>query len=136
MKAKSAQSFINESRDPLHRHSFYIGGQWVAPSGSSSLDVIDPSNEEVVSSIRLGSAADVDRAVAAARAAFEEYSETPVRERMALLDCIMANYEARWEDLARAMKLEMGSPITFSREVQVRMAFNHFKQMRRIFEVS
>ena len=111
---------------------FYIGGQWVAPVGSSSLDVVNPANEEVAGRIRLGCAADVDRAVDAARRAFETYSQTTTPERLALLDRIIAAYEARWEDLAQAMTLEMGAPITFSREVQTRMAFNHFKQIRRI----
>ncbi|WP_158915478.1 aldehyde dehydrogenase family protein [Caulobacter sp. S45] len=108
---------------------FYIDGEWVAPAVPRPFDVVSPATEEIVGRISLGSAADVDRAVVAARRAFATYSETSPAERIALLQRIIAVWEARKEDLAQAITTEMGSPITFSREVQTVVALGHFKEM-------
>jgi aldehyde dehydrogenase (NAD+) len=108
---------------------FYIDGEWVAPAVPKLFDVINPATEEVAGQISLGSAADVDRAVAAARRAFPAYSQTSREERLALLEKIIKLYEARSDELARAMTAEMGSPITFSNEVQTVNALAHFKEM-------
>lgn len=107
---------------------FYIDGQWVSPAVPKTLDVINPATEEVTGRISLGSAADVDRAVQAARRAFPRYSATSREERLALLQRIIALYEARIGELARAMTAEMGSPITFSNEVQTVNALANFKE--------
>ena len=88
--------------------SFYVDGQWVAPAAPASLDVINPATEDVAGQISLGSAADVDRAVAAARRAFPAYSSTGREERLALLQRIIEGYEARIGELARAMTAERG----------------------------
>ncbi len=98
---------------------FYINGTWVAPLGADRLDVEDPATEEVLGQIALGAVADADRAVAAARAAFDGFSQTPVAERIALLERILVEYDARSEDFAQAMRQEMGAPITWAREAQV-----------------
>ena len=98
---------------------FYINGAWVAPLGDARLDVENPATEEIVAQVALGSVADADRAVDAARAAFDSFSQTPVAERIALLERILAEYDARAEDFAQAMRLEMGAPITWAREAQV-----------------
>ena len=108
---------------------FYIDGQWVEPAEPRRFEVVNPATEEVAGEISLGSAADVDRAVAAARRAFSGYAQTKRKDRLALLQQIIDRYEARFEELAQAMTLEMGSPITFSREVQAVNALGHFKQM-------
>jgi len=108
---------------------FYIDGEWVEPIESKLCDVINPATEEVSGQISLGSAKDVDRAVAAARKAFPSYSQTTPEERIALLNRIIALYEKRSDELAHAMTAEMGSPITFSNEVQVVNALNHFKEL-------
>jgi aldehyde dehydrogenase (NAD+) len=98
---------------------FYINGEWVAPLGKDLLGVENPATEEALGEIAMGSAADADRAVAAARAAFAAFSATPADERIALLERILAEYDARAEDFAQAMRLEMGAPITWAREAQV-----------------
>src|SRR5574337_570797 len=88
---------------PMKEHlQFYIDGQWVAPASARSLDVINPSNEEVVSRISLGSAADVDKAVTAARRAFESFSRTTREERAALLEKVLAVYKRRADEVAQA----------------------------------
>ncbi len=102
-----------------HALKFYINGEWVAPLGADRLDVENPATEEILGQIALGSVADTDRAVMAARAAFAGFSGVPVAERIALLERILAEYEARAEDLAQAMRLEMGAPISWAREAQV-----------------
>jgi aldehyde dehydrogenase (NAD+) len=108
---------------------FYIDGEWVDPVSPNMFDVVNPATEEVAGQISLGSSADVDFAVAAARRAFPAYSQTTKKKRTALLQRIIELYTARLDELAQAMTLEMGSPITFSRDVQAVMALNHFKQM-------
>jgi len=113
---------------------FYIDGQWVEPVTPRLFDVINPATEDVAGQISLGSEADVDRAVAAARRAFASFSQTGKEQRIALLHKIIACYQARFEELARAMTLEMGSPITFSREVQATNALGHFKQAATVLE--
>ena len=107
---------------------FYIYGEWVAPVVPKPCDVINPTTEEVAGQISLGSAADVERAVAAARHAFPSYSTTSREERIAPLERIITRYEARSDELARAMTAEMGAPATFSKDVQTVMALSYFKE--------
>ena len=102
-----------------HHAQFYIGGDWVDPAIPAGLDVIDPSTEQPFTRIALGSKADVDRAVAAARAAFEAYSQTTRQQRLALLRRILDHYNRRAEELAEAVSQEMGAPMPFAREAQV-----------------
>ena len=97
---------------------FYIDGAWVDPVIPATLDVIDPSTEEAYTKISVGSKADVDKAVAAAKAAFVTFSQTPFEERLALLKKILEVYNKRFEDIAQAVSYEMGAPITFAREAQ------------------
>lgn len=108
---------------------FYIDGAWVAPAAPKLFDVINPATEEVAGRISLGSNGDVDLAVLAARRAFPGYAATTREERLTLLETIIALYEARADELASAMTAEMGSPITFSKEVQTVNALAHFKEM-------
>ncbi len=106
---------------------FYIDGQWVAPAHARSLDVINPSNEEVISRISLGSAADVDQAVQAARRAFEGFSRTPREERVALLEKVLEVYKRRADEVAQAISLEMGAPLWLSKAAQAAMGVAHLK---------
>ena len=92
------------------RREFYINGAWVAPASPRDCAVIDPSTEEAVATISLGDQADTDAAVAAAKAAFPAWAATPPAERRAAVVRILEQYEARKEELARAISLEMGSP--------------------------
>src|SRR3954452_12822024 len=96
----------------------YIGGQWVDSGGGTSHDVINPATEEVVSTVTLGSAADVDRAVEAARQAFDSFSETSKGDRVALLERIVAEYKKRIPDIAKSISEEMGAPMSVSLTAQ------------------
>lgn len=106
---------------------FYIDGQWVAPLGEQRFTVINPATEQGVAELAMGNAADVDRAVAAARAAFDSWSETTVETRAALLEKLIAIYQRRYEEIAQAMSLEMGAPIRFSREGQTPVGDGHMQ---------
>ncbi|MEQ1688426.1 MAG: aldehyde dehydrogenase family protein [Sphingopyxis sp.] len=97
----------------------YIGGQWVDSVGGRRHDVISPSTEEACAATTLGTAADVNKAVAAARAAFANYSQTGREERLALLGRIVEEMKKRTDDLARSMAEEMGAPINFAAMAQV-----------------
>ena len=104
----------------MNRHAqFYIGGRWVEPAAPATLDVIDPSTEQPFTAISLGSKADVDRAVGAAKAAFADFSATSRESRLGLLRRILDCYNDRSEDLAQAVSQEMGAPLAFAREAQV-----------------
>ncbi|MFA5123111.1 aldehyde dehydrogenase family protein, partial [Zavarzinia sp.] len=97
---------------------FYIDGAFVDPLVPATLDVINPATEEAYTQISVGTAVDVDRAVAAARAAFPRFAKTPQAERLALLKRILEIYNARYEDIARAVSQEMGAPLSFARAAQ------------------
>ena len=103
----------------INKRQFYINGAWVNPSATNDHPVINPSTEEPCAIISLGGQADTDAAVAAARAAFPAWMATSPADRIAYVEKILEVYKTRAEDLAQAMSLEMGAPITMSRESQV-----------------
>jgi len=105
---------------------FYIGGKWVEPAQPKTLEVINPATETVCGHISLGSAADVDRAVKAAREAFKTFSQTSREERIGLLERIVAEYEKRREDIAKAITEEMGAPVWLAQRAQAAMGAAHF----------
>ncbi len=113
---------------------FFIDGAWVEPAIPVALDVIDPSTEEAYTRIALGSAADVDKAVAAAKAAFPAFSQWSKEERLALLRRILAEYDKRYEDIAQAVSQEMGAPIGFARDAQAAAGQGHLKATIEAFE--
>jgi len=114
-------------------HQFYIDGQWVAPAGASTdLDIINPADESVVGTVALGASDDVDHAVAAARTAFETFSQTSREERLALLDAIIAGLQARLGDLADAITTEMGAPSKLSQRAQAASGLGHFMVARKV----
>jgi aldehyde dehydrogenase (NAD+) len=104
----------------------YIDGQWVESIGGTRHEVIDPSTEQPVTEIMLGSAADVDKAVAAARTAFTSFSQTSVADRVALLERIIEEYKARIPDLAKATSEEMGAPVGFAQAAQAPAGLGYF----------
>lgn len=104
----------------------YINGQWVDSNGGTRHQVISPSTEQACSEITLGTQADVDAAVAAARAAFDSFSQTSREERVALLENIVAEYQKRAGDIAQAISTEMGCPISVSQTAQVGSGIGHF----------
>ncbi len=106
---------------------FYIDGAWVDPVTPKTLDVINPATEEAFATISVGSAADVDRAVAAARAAFPAFSQTTKAERVALLRRILAVYDQRIDDIAKAVSDEMGAPIGMAKDSQAGAGRGHLK---------
>jgi aldehyde dehydrogenase (NAD+) len=105
---------------------FYIDGRWIDPVHPNRVQVMNPATEASCATISLGSAADIDRAVAAARRAFGSYSRTTVEERLALLARMREAFVRRQEDIAAALTMEIGAPIGFSRDAQVPMALSHF----------
>jgi len=104
---------------------FYIDGKWVDPVTPKSLDVINPATEEVAGRISAGSAADVDKAVAAAKKAFETYSKTTREERLDLLERIQTEYQKRFGDIAKAITEEMGAPATLAQAAQAPIGMAH-----------
>ena len=93
---------------------FYIDGQWVDPIAPRTAEVVNPATEEVSGTISLGSAADVDKAVAAARRAFATFGETSAKERLDLLEAILAEYLKRETELGEAVSEEMGAPMSLA----------------------
>ena len=97
---------------------FYINGAWVEPISSVRIGVENPATEEIICQMAMGNDADADRAIMAARAAFDGWTVTPVAQRIALLKRILEIYNARAEDFAAAMTMEMGAPKAWARDAQ------------------
>ena len=97
----------------------FIGGRWVEPAGTGRIPVENPATEEVVAHVPDGTAEDADRAVAAARGAFDEWSRTSPAERARLLQALHEALSARQEEMARAITTEMGAPVRIAQGVQV-----------------
>ena len=104
----------------------YIDGAWVDSEGGTTHQVIDPSTEQPCTEITLGTQADVDKAVAAARTAFETWSQSSIDDRKALLGRIIAEYKARIPDLAKAISQEMGAPMALASAAQAPTGLAHF----------
>src|SRR5580658_7275398 len=108
---------------------FYIDGAWVDPIDPKELKVINPATEEVAGVISMGSSKDVDRAVMAARRAFDSYSRSTPAERLALLERMLAAYKAHYDEIAQAISIEMGAPITLSKTSQTGIGVGHISAM-------
>ncbi len=106
---------------------FYIDGKWVDPVTPNTLDVINPATEEVCGHISLGSRADVDLAVAAARRAFESFSQTTREERVVLLQAILDEFAKRHDEIAEAIMDEMGAPWGLAKNAQAASGPQHIK---------
>jgi len=106
---------------------FYIDGQWVVPQSSVTLPVLNPATEEQIGTVAMGNVQDVDRAVAAAKLAYVGSSTTSKADRLYLLHRLKAATEQRFEDLAQAMRMEMGAPITMARSAQADAAIGHLQ---------
>lgn len=118
----------------ITKRAFYINGTWVAPLTPRDCPVIDPSTEDVCATISLGSVADTDAAVAAAKAAFPAWAATPPAERRAVVERILAQYHLRKEEMAQAISLEMGAPIDMSRDDQAECLPWHLKNFLKAFD--
>ena len=111
---------------------FYIDGKWVNPTRAHDFDVVNPANEEPIATISLGSAADVNKAVAAAKRAFESYSQSTVEERLAFLQRIIEVYKAKSEEMAETISQEMGCPISLSRAAQAPAGLGHVLEIVKV----
>jgi len=105
---------------------FYIGGEWVEPTTGDTLDVVNPATEEPIGRVAMGGPADVDRAVAAAWAAFERWSGSTREERIALFERIIEVFKTRLGDLAEAITEEMGAPAKLAKRAQAPSGLGHF----------
>ncbi|HET6592550.1 MAG TPA: aldehyde dehydrogenase family protein, partial [Xanthomonadales bacterium] len=105
----------------------YIDGRWVASSGGSLHDIINPATEKSIGQVAFGTAQDVDQAVAAARSAFEQFSQWSVEQRLELLGRIADAYKARYDDMAAAITAEMGAPAGFALKAQAGSGLGHVK---------
>ena len=111
---------------------FYIDGKWVEPAQTHDHVVINPATEEAIATISLGTAADVDRAVAAAKRAFESYSETSPDQRLAYLKKIIEIYKAKSEEMAEMISLEMGAPLSLAKKAQAPAGLAHLAEMVKV----
>ena len=108
-----------------NRTRFYVDGEWIESSTGNTLGVINPATEKVIGSVALGREQDVDKAVAAAKAAFDSYSQTSQEERIELLEKIIDCYKARMDDVAATISEEMGAPINLAHSMQAPMGLDH-----------
>jgi aldehyde dehydrogenase (NAD+) len=116
------------------REKLFIGGQWVDPAGSERLEVINPTTEEAIGSIPMGTREDVDRAVAAAREAFEAWSQTSPQERGERLAAIAAGLGERADEIAALVAAELGMPLKLSRMIQAGLPTASFASMPELIE--
>ena len=105
---------------------FYINGEWVDPVDPKHLDVINPATEETIGKIAMGNSKDVDKAVAAAKEAFESFSQTSKEERLALMGKILEVYQSRYDEIAETISSEMGAPLWLSKAAQAATGAGHF----------
>ena len=106
---------------------FYIAGEWVNPISDNMMPVLNPATEEQIGTIALGNITDVENAVAAAKSAFDSFSLISKADRLALLNELKRLTRKRFEDLAQAMRMEMGAPITMARDAQADAAIGHLQ---------
>ena len=113
---------------------FYIDGKWVNPNEGRDWQVTNPATEEPLATISLGGPADVDKAVAAAKRAFDSYSQTTVAERVALLQRIIEVYKAKSEEMAQTISREMGCPLSLARAAQAAAGSAHLLEIVKVLE--
>jgi aldehyde dehydrogenase (NAD+) len=118
----------------IDRDRLFIGGEWVTPAGTETVDVVNASTEEVMARVPAGTGADVDRAVAAARAAFDGWAATPLADRVALCTAVSLKLQERQGELAELIAREMGAPLQLAIGVQVGLPTATFASMERLVE--
>jgi len=111
---------------------FYIDGRWVSPTKPNDFEVINPASEESIATISLGNAADVDKAVAAAKRAFESYSETTLDARLALLQGIAEVYQSKIDQMAEIISREMGAPLSLAQAAQAPAGLRHLLEIGKV----
>jgi len=118
-------STVDLSSITANASKFYIDGNWVDPRSSQPLDVVNPATEKPIATIALGDTADVDRAVTAARKAFESFARTTREERVELLSKVIEVYKSRMNDIAEVVSQEMGAPVSLARSAQAPAGLGH-----------
>jgi aldehyde dehydrogenase (NAD+) len=113
---------------------FYIDGQWISPAAARDLQVINPATEQPIAIISLGSRADVDNAVAAARKAFPTYSQTTVSQRLCLLEKIIEMYRSKMDQMAETISMEMGAPQWLAKAAQAPAGLAHFTEIVKVLQ--
>ena len=113
---------------------FYIDGQWVKPVHADTIDVVNPATEQIIETIGAGSAEDIDRAVSAARRAFDSFSRSSKEDRIELLTSVREIYKKRFDDIAEAIRLEMGAPLHLANGGQTSVGLGHLKTAIRVLE--
>src|SRR5215217_9143020 len=116
------------------RDKVFIGGEWVEPQGTETLEVVNSSTEETMGTIPACTAADADRAVIAAREAFEPWSQTPREERAGYLSAIAAGLGERADEIAATIAQELGMPLKLSRMIQAGLPIGQFAAMPGLME--
>ncbi len=116
------------------RDKIFIGGEWVAPGGGEAIEVVNPTTEEVIGTIPAGTPEDADRAVAAAREAFESWSRTSREERAGHIEAIVAGLQGRAEELTATITQELGMPLKLSGIIQVGLPIAQFASMPKLME--
>ena len=120
--------------DPQVRDKIFIGGEWTEPEGSETLEVINSTSEETMGTIPACSSADADRAVLAARDAFESWSQTSREERAGYLSAIAAGLGERSEEIAATIAQELGMPLRLSQMIQAGLPTAQFAAMPKLLE--
>ncbi len=103
----------------MRREQLYIGGEWVQPNGVGEIEVINPATEKTIGSVPVGNSIDVENAVSAARTAFNSWSQSPIEDRMKILNDLSAALKENTEELAQTITAEVGTPIGYSRMAMV-----------------
>ncbi len=109
----------------VDRLKFYIDGAWTAPAAGKTIPVVNPATEEALYEVAVGGAADVDKAVAAARRAFQSHSLSSREDRIALLQRVIEVYKARMKEIGAAISDEMGAPLPFAERAQAGAGLGH-----------
>jgi aldehyde dehydrogenase (NAD+) len=120
--------------DTQDRRKFYIDGAWVEPLKPGDFDVLNPATEEAVATISMGSAEDINLAVSAARNAFASFSISSKKERLELLQSILAIYEKRYDEMVATITLELGAPVSMSRRSQAAVGVSHLEGFLKAFK--
>ncbi|MBW3614907.1 MAG: aldehyde dehydrogenase family protein [Actinobacteria bacterium] len=118
----------------IDRDRIYVAGAWVPSSGSGTLEVVDAATEEVMARVPEGTPEDVDKAVAAAKAAFPDWSRTPVEERAKYLQRITEGIQARMQEIAEVVAREVGMPINLSTLIQVGLPIMTFASLPQVLD--
>ncbi len=115
---EAAPPKVGHPTEEIVRDKLFIGGEWVDPAGSGTIEVIDSTTEDVIGRVPEGTSDDVDRAVAAARGGFEAWSQLPLADRVEACTAISAGLAERAEELAILIAAEVGMPLKLAQMIQ------------------